>query len=539
MPTRQMISLPEFGGSSGSDDSDLLKELRSTHPTYKEYAPRWQFYLSAYEGGKDFTQNADNLFKHFRENGEDFAERLKRVHYMNYCEVMVDYYTNFIFSEPIDRNGGKNSDFFLTFTKDVNKKGDNIDSFMRLVSEDSQVFGMSYILVDAPRKETLLSQQQEQEQGIRPYWVLIKPEEVIHWSVDEFDQFEYLKRKQLTERFLGGRLRFIERYTEYTKEEIRITEVDVTDPSKPEIFPPISQLNELGKIPIEVARWKRSKIHPHMGKSFLTDFADNNREIYNLTSLLQEFLYRQAFNILVMETDGSYGEAEQSEDILSTNNVLQFPKGGTAPSYIYPPAEPAKFIQDERGRIKNEMFARAAQDTINEMFNGEKSSGFSQAQSFSKTVPYISARADMLESVENRLMALTMEMAGKEWDGKVKYKDRYELTNLNDALTQLQILVRDLALPSETFVKEELKRMVREYDGKLPKETLAKIEKEIEGMTFKSWQETQKQALVGRGSSPGEQQKPKGTGTMAEAEKEAKVKTGATKKLKPQKEKAA
>jgi hypothetical protein len=225
--------------------------------------------------------------------------------------------------------------------------------------------------------------------------------------------------------------------------------------------------------------------------------------------------------------------------VLGTANVLEYPKGTTAPQYITPPVDPAEFLQSERSRITGEMFKLAAQDTMNELFNGEKSSGFSQAQSFSKTVPFISTRADTLEKYENKLMSLTMQRLSKNWDGKVKYKDRYELTNLTDAMTQLVSLFRDLQFPSETFIKEELKRLAEEYDGKLPQAISAKVMKEIDDMDFTDWQATQVQALVGTGggNSPASQQKPKSTGTLAEAASEAKVNTGATKKLKPAKNK--
>ncbi len=158
------------------------------------------------------------------------------------------------------------------------------------------------------------------------------------------------------------------------------------------------------------------------------------------------------------------------------------------------------------------MYLRANQEAFGEMANGDKSSGFSQSQSFSKTVPFISARADMLERVESSLMKTTMEMAGKTWDGKIKYKDRYELTNLTGALTQLLMLVKDLQIgeASERFVKTQLIRLVHEYDGKLSIDDQAEIEKQIESMDMKPWLETQKLALIGAPkTSPGEQQKPK------------------------------
>jgi hypothetical protein len=538
MVVQKDIQLPEFQGHA-ADQNDLIiakiEDLRKTHPLWDQFSPEWSFYLSAYEGGSDFA-TAENIHKHPREHEDDFNDRVKRVHNLNYCEPLVEFFTSFIFSESIDRNGGSNSDFYLKFIKNVNRRGDSIDDFMRQVSDDVQIFGMSYVLVDTPPKpagKPIVTKADEERLDLRPYWVLVKPDEVIDWVVDDFGRYQYIKRRQIVDEVFAGSRRVIEKYTEITPELYTISRIDVTKSGSPAWLGEESIPNQLGEIPIVVSKFRRSKKYPSMGLSFLRDFAYNNREVMNLTSLLQEFLYRQAFNILAIQRDEVLPTNEPDEGIIGSSNVLEFPKGASAPQYISPPVDPAKEIAGERARMINEMFKRAAQDFVGEIFNGEKASGFSQAQSFSKTVPHISSRADCLERVENELMALTLKMMGKNWDGKIKYKDRYELTNLNDALTQLQILVKDLQIPSETFIREELKRAVREYDGKLPKDILAKVEKEIDNADMSGWKKTQKEALVGKqGTSPAAQQKPKSTGTMEEAEAEAKVKTAATTKLK-------
>lgn len=520
------------GFTSTGSASDEVKRLRAKNPLWIEYAEKWNFYLSAYQGGDEFACR-ENLFKHTRETDEDFNDRVKRLHNLNYCEPLVDFFTNFIFSESIDRNGGTNTSWYMDFTKDVNKHGSDIDKFMRDVCDDMQIFGMVYVLVDSPvlPEGKVLTKQTEQDLKIRPYWVLIHPDEITDWDTDDFGNIVYAKRRQILRRIVAGKPREIERYTEFYPDRFIISELDVT--SKRNVIylgsKPIP--NTLGEVPLRVARYKTSKRDQHMGLSFLRDFAYNNREIINMTSLLQEFLYRQAFNILAKEVDTYAPEKDEGE--VGTANVIEVPKNAKMPQYISPPADPAKFIQEERTRIKNEMFMRAAQDTLNELFNGEKKSGFSQAQSFSKTVPFISSRADTLESLEVSLMELTMKKVGKSWNGKVKYKDRYELTNLTDALTQLMMIIKDLQIPSETFVKEELKRMVREYDGKLPADTLHKIMTEIDDMDFSKWSSVQKKALVGNQTSPAAQQKDKSTGTLDEVKAEAKVdNVAATKKLK-------
>jgi hypothetical protein len=521
-----------------------VDRLRSINKVYKVYSPEWDLYLAAYEGGPEMA-NQRNLWKHQRENEDNYNDRAVRLHYMNYCEQMVDYFTNFIFTETIQREGGKSDAWYQEFVKDVNRKGDSIVEFMKDVSIDREIFGHLYILVDTPRvniaQGQILTKQDEEDLNLRPYFVLIRPEEVLSWQTDDFDNFEYLKRKQIVEKVIAGELVCLEKYTEFYTDRTVITHVDVTKPSQPRLISSETLPNPWGFIPIEVCRYKRSKRYPFMGNSFLRDFAYNNRELMNYTSLIQEFLYRQCFNLLVKESDqGGLPIRSQIEGDLGSSNVLEFPKGATAPAYLSPPAAPAQFLQSECQRIVGEMFKRAAQETMNELMNGEKSSGFSQSQSFSKTVPFISHRAETLEATENRLMEMVMKMIGTKWDGKIKYKDRYELTNVTDAITQLTSTFRDLMLPSETFVKEEMKRLVAELDGKIQPEKMSKILSEIDEMDFKEWQDLQRQALVGKGSSPAEQQKSKQTGTIAEVAAESGAQVGATRKIrKSQNNKAA
>lgn len=516
---------------------EQIKKLRTCHSLWTKYAPEWALYLGAYEGGPEFA-NTTNIFRHFRENPEDYVDRAKRLHYINYCEQIVEFFTNFIFSETIDRAPDDSiAPWYDDFIRDVDKRGSSVDAYMRNISDECQIFGMCYTIVEAPvnpsTTDEALTKQQEIDLGMSPYWVIVRPDEIIDWIVDDFDQFIYAKRKQLVNELssIGGGIKTLERYTEFFVDKIVQTDIDITDAQKPNLLPPVELANTLGKVPIVIHRYKRSKRYSHMGNSFIRDFAYNNREIMNLTSLLQEFLYRQCFNVLAKEVDGG-GIPQNTADagILGTDNVIEYPKGGNAPEYVTPPSDPAKFIQEERQRIKQEMFSRASQDSMNELYNGGGASGFSQSQSFSKTVPFISSRADVLEAAEIRLMLLTCERAGKDWaDSRIKYKDRYELTNVADAMTQFLILTRDLGLPSETFDKAQLKRFVKEFDGKLPSETLQKVMKEIDAMDYPTWKKVQEDALLGTppvpndGSGPGEKNQSNSATALAGVSKTAKT----------------
>jgi ribosomal protein L12E/L44/L45/RPP1/RPP2 len=512
-------------------DRREIQRLRSTNPTYDLFAPRWDYYLASYEGGPEFA-NKHNLFKHTREHDKDYDERVKRVYYQNEIENLVDFHSDYIFQETIQRDGGKDKEFYNKFIANVNKKGDDITAFMYEQAVDTDVYGMTYVLVDAPKQPDLggrtLTKFDEQKLGLQPYWVAIPPMEILDWVMDAFGVYEYIKRQQVLTILNGNQPKKVERYTEYTFAEITITDVDVSKPQA-EILSKETVTNPIGAIPIERIRFKTYKRYPEMGKSMLLNLADAGRELLNLKSLEQEFLYRQCFNILAMEAEESVPFKEQEEGETGSSNALIYPRGAKPPQYIAPDPAPADKMEQAQDRVVAAMFRAVAQDVMNDMFNGGKSSGFSKSQSFQKSVPKIASRAEVLEDAENRLMRLTMKFKRRDWTGSIKYKDRYEITNLTDWLTQLVMLFSDLGLPlaSPTFAKEQLKKALFTFDGKIDPDTMTKALAEIEKMDLTKWFDRLLPAQVtttsagARVTSAAAQQKPKQSGTMAEVKSES------------------
>ncbi len=516
-----------------------VARLRATNSIYDEYLPKWATYMAAIEGGDSFA-NKENLHQHVREHEEDFEERAKRLYYDNILESIIDFFTDFIFNETIQRDGGTDNEWYQEFLKDVDKRGSTIEEFMREVCDDYQIYGIMYIIVDAPPKgQEIVSKYDEMQAGFRPYWVKVRPDEVLDWVRDPFGKYQYLKRCQKINLFENGAVKNLERYTEYTITETKVTDVDVTNPNDEIVInhPPVP--NILGEIPIEVLRYKKSRLREDMGNSFIRDLVMSAKAILNLASLEDEFLYRQCFNILAMEAEESLPFKEQEEGESGTSNALIYPKGANVPQYISPSSDPADKIEKTMQRIEAQMHARASQDMMNELFNGGKASGFSKSQSFSKSVPKIATRADVLEKAENRLMQFTMKFLNKEWKGTVKYKDHYELTNITDYLTQLSMCFRDLGIESDTFRATQQKKVVALMDGKYTSDELKTIHAEIEAIDSGEWFETQKLALIGNaGTSPAEQQKSKQSGTSVEVKKEAtKESPAATNRIKPRRQK--
>src|SRR5437588_853784 len=111
---------------------------------------------------------------------------------------------------------------------------------MKMVSDDMQIFGMSYTLVDTPQQPyadgTVVTQQDVEDLDLTPYWVLIKPDEITDWDTDNFERVTYGKRLQMTTDRSSGSPRAVEKYTEWYPDHTTITLVDAESYAQPQII---------------------------------------------------------------------------------------------------------------------------------------------------------------------------------------------------------------------------------------------------------------------------------------------------------------
>lgn len=464
-----------------------LERLRSQSDDYAAHADQWRFYLLSYEGGPEYI-SSQTIFKHTREHNEDYLDRMSRAIYQNYCQPLVDFVPEFIFSQPIERRPPVGlAKAFDAFVANVDRMGTPLDEFMREATESARIFGHVWIQLDKPKipsdlQGTVVSMRQAESYGIdKPYLVFVSPLEVLDAVFNHFGMPTYLKRLQeFTDMRPNGRRR-IQRYSEWYDEYVMVTDVDVTESEERILSADVFE-NAWGFIPWVQHFYKHSKRNKDVGLSFLANIAFGNRRVANLSSLIDEFLYRQAFNILMMERDNAIPQqGATTEGAVGTSNVLDYPKGAKAPAYLTPPVDPASFIQSERAATVAEMYRQAAQDVINELFTGQ--SGDSKKQSFARTIPVIARQADQCQQTEHRVFDMWAKMQGATWEGgKVAYRDDYSVTNIMDLILQLTSIFKSLKVLSPTFWREEWVRIIREFDGKIAPETMRVIIDEIEAV---------------------------------------------------------
>jgi hypothetical protein len=487
-------------------DEKEIERLRSEHPEYKRMKDRWSFFLLAYEGGPDYVSD-DTLFKHQREHPEDYRDRKDRAYYTNYCQALVDFVPEFIYSQGVQRQAPKKlQPIFDNFKKNVDRSGTALDAFMEAVAEEARIFGHTWVGVDLPARPVdvqgeELSLARAEELGLTvPYFYHVRPLEVLDWITDQFGNYLYMKRQEIYWEKAGKRTGFrkVERYTEWYQDTVVISKIDITDSEHERLLPKVKSTNEWSMIPFVQFFYKKSKFNKDFGVSFLTDLAYQNRAVFNQTSYLEEFLARQCFNVLTMETATTVPTRDRTDGRIGTSNVLWVPRDAKhLPQYVSPPVEPAAFIQEERANVIREMYRQAAQDIMQEVFGGSVPSADAQKQAFSRTIPMIAKQADMMQSAENTLWGIWAILQNKKWeDGVIAYRDDYGITNLQDLLLQLSTIFNNLKVLPPTFIRAEWKRIIQEFDGKLTPEDMDKAFKEIDAISDKDLVDGYKMADV-------------------------------------------
>lgn len=495
-PVQQSVTavvLPNDVGSGLSIDKDQaeIERLYSTSMEYARNIAHWDFCLKAYEGGPHYVK-ADTLFKHMRESDESYKDRLKRAVYLNYCAGLVDFIPDFVFSTPVNRVADASVRAeFDKFEQDVDRCGTHIDQFWRTIAEEARIFGMCWVGVDKPsvpeeEQGRRLSKQRATQLGIdMPYFFKVRPTEVLDLIADALGRPVYFKRIARHRTFDSAthRVREIDTFYEWTLADVTISEVDVTDPNKKILSRDVrTQINTWGEVPFVPLYHKRSKVDQHYGTSFLQDIAYQNRSVFNLTSQLEEFLSRQGFSFLAVESSSMVPMRGDTSRDVGTSNVMEVPAGTQhMPQYIAPPVDPAQFIQSERANLIVEMFRTAAQD-LSTQFAGVSSdtaSGDAIRQKFGRTVPVIARLADSLHQAEESALRMWALMQNKEWKGKVVYRSDYSSQSLMSMVLEMSAILNNLKVLSPTFIREEWLRIVREADGRISRDAMEKIIAEI------------------------------------------------------------
>lgn len=171
--------------------SDKTKDPESPETTshaWDAMIEKW-IMIDTLLGGTETMRAAGQAYlpQHDEESPHGYNERLMTNVLTNKFEQTLDNYVGRPFSDPVRLNEDVPQNI-IDLTENIDLQGNNISAFCRAWFRESLAKGFSHCLVDFPRLDdeevgtrTLADDMAE---GRRPYWNLVKPENIIFAAAD-------------------------------------------------------------------------------------------------------------------------------------------------------------------------------------------------------------------------------------------------------------------------------------------------------------------------------------------------------------------
>ncbi|MBN9658640.1 MAG: hypothetical protein J0H49_10715 [Acidobacteria bacterium] len=302
---------------------DLKKLIESRHPDYTLMAPVWKFLSDCAEADPRWPQMINPLAVNIqvsagnyvglrnyvgqfpKESNKNYLGRISKAVPVDICGPGVGMYAGTVGAPKTVSMDIPAS--YQNIMADFDCQGNDFHAFMYAAREMACVFGVSYIVVDAPSSTVELRTQADVlSAGVRPYARLINPLSLLNWRLDQYGepqevlyQVADLKASMLEDSEVKS-------YRYWTPEEWFSIEsrgdsdIRVIDQGK----------NPIGRVPIVPLYHVRKA--PFKGQSLIRIAAKYMVLLSNWLSSADSVIQAQSFAIPVLRTDDKVPELDLS-----------------------------------------------------------------------------------------------------------------------------------------------------------------------------------------------------------------------------------
>ena len=443
-------------------------DIVNKHEQYKKNIYRWKYYYDSYYGGQDYQQGG-YLRKYLAEENDGFNEYQKRILSTpldNHCRSVIDTYTSFIWRQSPQREFGSLADnpALSLFLKDADLEGRSFDAVMREATTLANIYGHVLLILDKPASEaTTLAE--ELAEGIRPYLVVITPDNIVDWNMERQRNGRYevtmlkIKEYEDEEKCI---------YRVWERDQVTVYEVD-EDSSDMTVIEQYE--NQMGHIPASFLYGQRSH-ERGLGISQIADIADVQKAIYNELSELEQVIRISNHPTLVM-TEGVDASAGAGSTIVIEDTDID---PSLKPYLLQPSSQSIGSIIESVG-TKIDMIDRMANLSSMRSKSNATASGISLKIERELLNVKLAQVADNLEICEEHIFKHFGHFYDVDYDGVIDYPDNFDMT---DTYTELDFLMKASAAPVssaqyQTEVAKQIARIVVDDE-----ETIDAIVKEIE-----------------------------------------------------------
>lgn len=195
----------------------------TTSAAWDEMIDKW-FMIHHLLGGTESMRQSGQIYlpRHEEESQSNYEDRLRTTTLFNMFELTLDSLVGRPFSDPVKINDDVPKSI-QNILPDIDLQGNDLSVFTRKVFREGVAKGLSHILIDMPamtdEERGKRTKEDDDRDGRRPYWVMIRPENLIFASSRNINGQEVLThvriREVITER---------DGFTENDRERIRVLE---------------------------------------------------------------------------------------------------------------------------------------------------------------------------------------------------------------------------------------------------------------------------------------------------------------------------
>lgn len=447
---------------------DKLSELiKRRHPRYQEMLEHWNFLEATYEGGRSWF--VDNIFRYLKEGDQEYSDRIKRAYRFNHTKQVVDVVDKYLFKMPVARRVDDAPESVKKFWKNATLSGLDIDTFARRISNASSRFGRIWVVVDSNFQASadVLSVADRKGQGGGPYAYIIRPQDMLDMAYDDSGELLWALVREIArddEDPMTSSGAPIVRYRLWTRDGWYLLEEKQVRGKRLRVEIIDADNHNLGVVPIIQADHQFSE-EPYESSGLIDDIAYLDRANANYLSNLDAIIQDQTFSQLTMPAQGILPGDTAHQALLDAGTKRVFTYNGEAgqkPEYISPDPRQASMILSAIGKIINEIYhsvGLSAERTKEDNGGGvDNASGVAKAYDFERINSLLTAKAQSLEIVEERLARLVSLWEGELEQIKadaqlVTYPDKFDTRSLYDEF-EIATRLSLLAAPDEVRRKQ-------------------------------------------------------------------------------------
>lgn len=411
----------------------------TTSFAYDYMTPKWAVMETLLGGTETMRAAGESYTPRYQEETDlGYEARLAQSVLLNMVEQTLDTLSGKPFSEPVKPGDDIPSGIVDSILEDVDLQGNNLDVFARNWFREGMSKAFAHVLVDMPRPTPLEEGKvrtlaDDRRGGVRPYWVMIKPECVLFAQAEIIDGREILQHVRILEYYNEQ-----EGFAEVEKVRIRVLK-----PGSVEIWVPVEKKEDEWKMEdewptgidyIPLVTFYANRQEFMRGKPPLLDLAHLNVAHWQSTSDQRNILKVARFPILACE------EADENDDGTVTIGPMKI---------LYGPGK-FKYVEHsgaaiEAGRLDLEDLERQMTGYGSEFLKKKPGHQTATARALdsAEATSDLSAMCGVFEDAMSQVLKITSDWMNLDDGGSIELVKDYDIEELNPSAVEFVKYLRE------------------------------------------------------------------------------------------------